>query len=526
MPIIARFVRCTIVITLICVTAVSGLASPMATGTAAASGGADSVNDATASAQDASTNAAAPRDDSGNADSGVPAEFVSDYAARHGLPGAAYVMVKDGEVITSGATGDVTAHTPMSIGSVSKSFTAFAVLQLVDRRDVDLDAPITDYLPDFSIRGADPSSITVRMLLSHTSGLPNPVITEPTGSLRADVADIADLDVSAKPGTIYGYSNLNYRTLARLVEVESGQGFDTYLHDEVFAPLGMDDTMSVISVDGQVGLDSGHVTAYGTALPLPELATDIGGSGGVISTAEDMGAWLALQQRGGKTADGTRLLSRKLVDESHAKQPNAGTYALGWQHTSTADPARVGHDGALTRYSTREDLVPSSGYAVAVLLDSYTPTYDHPFAISTGLIDIADGANPGLGSPIATITDLVLGAITALVLVLGVRGLRRSRSWAHRRAEYPWWRRILRLLPQAIMPAMTIGLYVGLTLGRGNPATPLDVLGLWPALMIGIAAAGIVGLVVIVAQVRAFVGLDRRRSEPPRFSPDRRLGGG
>lgn len=505
MPVIARFARCTFAITFICVIAVGGFLAPMATGTAAASGGADPVNGVSTSAKDASATTAAPRD----VDSGAPAEFVSDYAARHGLPGAAYVVVRDGRVITGGATGDVTAQTPMSIGSVAKSFTAFAVLQLVDRGDVDLDDPITDYLPGFSIRSADPSAITVRMLLSHTSGLPNPLITEPTGSLRDDVADIADLDADAQPGTTYGYSNLNYRTLARLVEVESGQGFDTYLHDEVFAPLGMEDTTSVISVDGQVGLDSGQVTAYGTALPLPELATDIGGSGGVISTAEDMGAWLAMQQRGGTASDGTRLLSRKLVDESHAKQPNAGTYALGWQHTSTADPARIGHDGALTRYSAREDLVPSTGYAVAVLLDSYTPTYDHPFAISTGLIDIADGADPELGLPVATIIDLVLGAITVLVLVLGVQGLRRSRSWARRRAEHPWWRRILRLLPQAIMPAMAIGLFVGLTLGRGNPATPLDVLGLWPALMIGIAVAGIVGVVVIAARVRVFVGLGK-----------------
>lgn len=58
----------------------------------------------------------------------------------------------------------------------------------------------------------------------------------------------------------------------------------------------MDDTSAVISVDGQQGLESGHVTAYGTALALPESATDIGGSGGVISTAEDMGAWLAVEQ--------------------------------------------------------------------------------------------------------------------------------------------------------------------------------------------------------------------------------------
>lgn len=182
--------------------------------------------------------------------------------------------------------------------------------------------------------------------------------------------------------------------------------------------------------------------------------------------------------------DGTRLLSRVLVSESHTKQPNAGTYALGWQHTSTADPARIGHDGTLTRYSAREDPVPENGYAVAVLLDSYTPTYDHPFAISTGLIDISDGRHPELGTPLATIIDLGLGAVTVIILARGTRGLRRSERWAQKRGEHHWWRRILRLLPQAIMPALTTG----------------------------ITAAGVVGLRLIAARVRAFLALGKGRN--------------
>lgn len=431
-------------------------------------------------------------------------EFVSDYTARHGLPGASYAVVKDGEIVTVGGAGDVSAHTPMAIASVSKSFTAFALLQLVDSGKVDLDAPVTDYLPDFSIRGADASAITVRMLLSHTSGIPNPTLVGTTGSLKESVAAIADLEVASAPGSTYAYSNFNYRTLARLIEVVDGTDFNTYLDDNIFNPLGMDHTTSVITAGDRAGLNAGHVTVYGLSLQLPELASDIGGSGGVISTAEDMAKWMAMQQRGGSAADGTRMLSEDLVEESHTPQPNAGTYGLGWQLTTTAEPERVGHGGALLRYSAREDLVPSSGYATVVLLDSFTPIHQHQFDISTGLIDITEGEEPNLGFPLATVVDLCLGAVTVLVVALGILGLHRSGKWARKRAGHPWWRRVLRLLPQAIMPVLALSVFVGLTLGEGNPATPLDVFGVWPALMVLIAAAGLVGLLLIVSRLRAF----------------------
>lgn len=91
----------------------------------------------------------------------------------------------------------------MGIASTSKAFTAFAVLQLVDSGNVDLDAPVTDYLPDFSVGGADENAITVRMLLLQTSGLTNPTFVETAGSLEGSVASIADHEVASEPGAGY-----------------------------------------------------------------------------------------------------------------------------------------------------------------------------------------------------------------------------------------------------------------------------------------------------------------------------------
>ncbi|MFD2795254.1 serine hydrolase domain-containing protein [Promicromonospora vindobonensis] len=431
---------------------------------------------------------------------GPAAAYVGDYVQRHGLPGAAYAVVKDGEVVTAGGAGGASADTPMPVASVSKSITAFAVLQLVDSGLVELDGPVTDYLPSFSVGGTDPDDITVRMLLDHTSGLPNPMIVPATGDFAADVGHIAELTVASAPGQAYGYSNLNYWTLAYLVEVVSGESFDVYLQDEVFAPLGMHDTRSFVTAAGSEVFDEGHVTAYGTSLRIPELAGSVVGSGGVVSTARDMTSWLGMQQRGGTTAQGERLLSSALVKESHTVQPNAGTYGLGWQHTSTAEPPRVGHDGSLTRWSARVDLVPSSGYGVVVLLDSYTPTFQHPFEISTGLIELAEGRTPDPGAPTATIIDLTLAGLTIIVIVLGARGVLRARQWSASRTGLPVWRFVLRQLPQAVMPVLAAILFLGLTAGPDNPATPVDAFGLWPAATTLVLVAGVVGVLLITVR--------------------------
>lgn len=429
--------------------------------------------------------------------------FVDDYAQRHGLPGAAYVVTKDGEPVTEGATGDVDADTPMGIASTSKAITAFAVLQLVDAGDVDLDAPVTDYLPDFSVQGTDDDAITVHMLLSQTSGLTNPTFVPTAGSLEGSVASIADQEVASEPGAEYHYSNLNYWTAALLVETVSGERFDSYLQEHVFGPLGMDNTRTVQLAHPIEGMNAGHVTAYGAALPLPELVGDLGGAGGVITTAEDMGAWLSMQQRGGITADGTRLLSQDLIEESHTRQPHAETYGLGWQHTSTQDPARVGHGGTMRAYTSRMDLVPESGYGVAVLLDSQTPTLAHSFELSTGLIEVSEGRSPEVGPPIATFIDLGVGGLTIALALLGVLGARRARRWAARRADFPRWRFGLRVVPQLIMPMAALVLFVGIPLNPRDYATALTVFGLWPAGMVLILTAAAVGVVLTTLRLRS-----------------------
>lgn len=430
---------------------------------------------------------------------------VAAYLKRQGLPGAAVAIVKNGEPVYqqgySRQRKSITADTAMGVGSVTKMFTAFAVLQLVDTGRIGLDDPVVERLPEFTMDDPRAARITVRELLSHTSGMPNPTLVPPARTAHQGVTDVRALQLQSDPGSRFSYSNLNYHVAARLIEVVADQPFDSYLSQHIFRPLGMDDTRSVSHLTGATpGVDDGHLTAYGTWLPLREMTHMTAGAGSVISTAHDMGLWLALQQRGGVTSDGTRLLSEKLIKESHHRQPGAANYGLGWQHTQTSEPARVGHDGQLTRYSARVDLVPSSGYGIVVLTNSYTPTYSHPFEISSQIIALTEHRTPRPGMPVATIIDAVLGLLTLGVVAATLRGLLRSRRWVSRRQHFPGWRFGLRMIPQLIMPGLVILLFGVLPLVHDNSATAVDVFGLWPAAMVLLLTAGAAGVVMVATR--------------------------
>lgn len=428
-------------------------------------------------------------------------DFIADYAATNGLPGVAVAVVKDGEVIHEAATGEgITPDTPMMLGSISKTFTAFAVLQLVDDGRIDLDDPVVDHLPDFTMDDPRADRISVRQLLSHTSGIPNPIIVPEARTAAQRVDQLGSMSLSSDPGTTYLYSNLGYQLAAQLVAEVSGQEYVDHLTEHIFEPLGMDDTWAVVTTGDEPGQRDGHVTAYGTAIPMQEMEALMAGNGSVISTAHDAGLWLGMLQRGGVAEDGTRLLSEELITEAQQPQPSSPHYGLGWEHTQTSDPARVGHSGTMTRYSARVDLVPSSGYGVVVLTNSFTTMWDHPFSISTGIIDITEGNDPGIGAPVPTIVDLVLAVITFGILALGVRGVVRAGRWVARRRARATWRFVLRQLPHAIAPALAVFVFAVVPTLQGNAATPVDVFGMWPAVMVLLLAAGLTGAAVIAAR--------------------------
>ncbi len=437
-------------------------------------------------------------------------EYVINYIEKNGLPGAAIVIVKDGKVLYEKGYGHdsegnpLTAKSKMGIASGTKPITAFAVLQLVDEGKIKLDNSIVDYLPELTFDDARWKQVTVRQLLSHTSGVPNPTIVAPAITLKEGVERFHDWKLQSEPGKKYAYSNANYWTLAFLIEKISGLTFNDYLTQRVFLPLGMTNSISLVN-SGEIeeyGIPRGFVTLYGTAMPWTELEKMFSGSGSIFTTASDMGKWLSMHTSEGKNENGEPLLSHKLLNASYSSQPGSEKYGLGWSISSPSiKPARISHSGSISTFQSQQDIVPSSGYAVAVLLNSFTTTFEHSYEMSSGIIQLTEGHAPVLKAPTPKIIDYSLGVLTLVYLILGIRGILRSNKWSEKRKKHGSWRFFFRLIPQMI-PVVGIGwlLFMVPTL-KNNSSTIMDAFGLFPSGMIFLVITFIIGLVLTILRI-------------------------
>ncbi|HSR30120.1 MAG TPA: serine hydrolase domain-containing protein, partial [Anaerolineae bacterium] len=167
-----------------------------------------------------------------------------------GIPGMALGIVQGGQIAhlqgfgVAGPSGRmVTPQTPFYIGSVTKSFTALAVMQLVEAGKIDLDAPVQTYLPWFELADKEAAAkITVRNLLNHTTGIStkdgNRNLFSQQG-LEEAVRGLGNVSLTEPVGTTYQYSNLNYTIAGLIVEKVSGQSYADYVPQHIFRPLDM-----------------------------------------------------------------------------------------------------------------------------------------------------------------------------------------------------------------------------------------------------------------------------------------------
>ncbi|CAM4168051.1 serine hydrolase domain-containing protein [Nocardia ninae] len=388
-------------------------------------------------------------------------KYLEDALERTGLPGLAAVVTRGDRVVHAGGYGHesgggpVTADTPMRVASLSKSFTATAVLVLVEQGRLSLDRPVSEQLPGFAPGDSRGGSVTVRQLLNQTSGLTDSTVDigrlGQARSLEQYVSLLDTASLATDPGTRFKYCNVNYNVAARLVEVASGQSFGDFLAERVFGPLGM--AHSAVSA-GRITPADGYNSVFGAWVSRPELSEflDGSGSGGVITTVADMGKWLIAHN-----GRGPRLLSQAGLDVTHTSSPVA-EYAMGWSpEPMGADPAMLVHSGNLFTYSAFQAIDPVSGYGFAVLANS-AALHDDTYDIVKGLVALSRGEAPGEVGGRRQIFELVLGLIALGAIGLGMLGALRSRRWAWRHGGRAWWRVALRLLPLAV-PVLVFAVY-------------------------------------------------------------------
>lgn len=269
-----------------------------------------------------------------------------------GIPGLAAVLVEDGEPVlevglgtTDGEGTPVTPQTPFLLASLSKSMTALAVVQLAQEGLVDLDAPVTDHLPELAAGGDE---VTVADLMHHRAGLSTQVGLEPLVGTSGSSLDraVARLEDDLHPAG-FEYSNAGYDVLALLVERVAGTAYEDYLRGHVLAPLGMEATTSDPAVAAGAGLATGHDhwLLLGYRPHEPQVPDGMVGSYRTYSTAHDLGIYLDAQLGGAPAVVGEEALATL-----HAGEPvsDRSDYA-GGLFVLAADPQRAAEDPLLAR---------------------------------------------------------------------------------------------------------------------------------------------------------------------------------
>ena len=280
--------------------------------------------------------------------------IMSAYANPAG-PGASVLVVRDGKTVLARSYGmaDVeariaaTPHTNYRLASLTKQFTASAIMLLKEDGRLRYDDPIDRYLPDLppAARG-----VTIRMLLTHTSGLwAYEDFVPDSQTTQVHDADVPRLIAHADsgyfpPGSAYRYSNTGYALLALIVERASGQRFATFLHDRIFAPLGMRGTVAYENgvstvADRAFGytVDSGRVTRTDQSSTSAVL-----GDGGIYTSVDDLAKWDA-------ALDAHTLVAT--ADQREAWSSAVTTrgarigYGFGWFVDAASDGPRLRHHG-------------------------------------------------------------------------------------------------------------------------------------------------------------------------------------
>jgi len=367
-----------------------------------------------------------------------------DNLKRTGLPGVAVAITNTHRIIHLAGYGKdsegnpITADTRMYIGSVSKSFTALAVMQLVDRGKIRLEDPVANYLPDFQVKDPRAQQITVSQLMNHSSGLadggfPEMSLPQPF-SLVEEMERLRAAHLIATPGSQWNYHNPNYHILARLVEQVSGESFTEYLKRHIFDPLQMDHTAAEAFVgDSRIPVTKGFMFAYGIPIARTTFPHFVSGSGGVISTANDMSKWIAMQNNGGKGTTGRAVVSRKALSAMHTPSGPDHDFAYGWEQDVLADGSkRIEHGGSLFTFSADAALFPETGYGFVVMFNNTSATGAEQLSFINGLTALVKNQIPELGNPASLIADSVLGFLSIILVMHFVRSVRGARTWARR----------------------------------------------------------------------------------------------
>jgi len=352
-----------------------------------------------------------------NADSAAPSRYetqlqplIEDLVRRQQIPGLTIAIVQRGKIAYTHAFGvrdlrrpaaPVTTRSLFHTASITKTFVATAVVQLADAKKVDLDAAVARYLPYFRIADSRGSSLTLRQMLTHTSGMPDVDDYEwdkpqyDDGALERYVRSLSDQHLVSAPGAEYHYSNMAYEVLGDVIAKASGESFEDYVQRHILTPLGMASSTVYLTGADTTLLTWGHVLDI-NGDPVPEKDFPYNRmhspSSDLHSNVLDLARWAMANMRHGEL-DGRRILPVSAYDQLW-KPAHRGFgehwVGLSWFLGTYRHQRTISHDGGDIGYVADLVMLPDRQIAVTWLANCDWISLD----LTHAALDVALGVAP------------------------------------------------------------------------------------------------------------------------------------
>ena len=314
-------------------------------------------------------------------------QLIRHEMADKDLPAISIALVDDQEVVWAQGFGEArpdgtpaTAATVHRVGSVSKLFTDIGIMQLVERGEVDLDAPVSQYIPDFQPDNQSGTPITLRHLMSHRSGLQRePAVgnyfedSEPT--LAATVQSLSGRPLVYAPGERSKYSNAGIGVVGYVLETLGDEPFADYLHRSVLVPLGMGDAAFELTPHVQENLATSYMWTWdGRRYEAPGFQLGMAPAGSMYASVLDLGRFMSALFAGGRGADGQVLQAETLEamwTPQYVPEGQRTGFGIGFAIDELDGRRRIGHGGAIYGFATDLAALPDDrlGAAVVITLD-------------------------------------------------------------------------------------------------------------------------------------------------------------
>ncbi len=312
------------------------------------------------------------------------------------VPGLAMAVVRGDETVYLHGFGQADreaglAATPATlfyIASSTKSFTALAAALLADQGKLDLDTPLTHYLPMVAFDPAvKADSVTLRHLITHTAGLSNDAIVFRTAFSGEHTPEVLlkALDAtepSKTPLGTFAYTNLGYNILSLILDRETGKPWQDLLRDLIFEPLGMSRTTAYASLPRQEGwpVAAPYFGLHPDGIMRPYLEKQdntMQAAGGLLSTAADLARWVEVQLNDGRL-DGRQVFPATVIRATHHREVEANTrfgpygrggYGLGWYVGTYQDDQLLHHFGSFAGFRSHVSFMPEHDLGVVVVVN-------------------------------------------------------------------------------------------------------------------------------------------------------------